>query len=136
MVFRISLTALLVSGLFTSALYISVFAQTDFPPQNREIELVKPEDYSVRRFQEVIENYQENAPQSTQDRLIRQRALLEITQSRLSQLKQKKVESNDDLGTSVNNLEKALGAKIDHHQKKIASLEKSIKKNRKKKTAK
>jgi len=118
---------------FSFLLLLPVFAEGKDGP-TKQVELVRPESYAVRRFHEVIDQSLKNRPQSLQEKLLRQRALLQITQTRLGKLQDENNPSSEDSASDFSQtLFRALEARVDHHQKKIRRLEEKIRRNRRQK---
>ena len=95
--------------------------------------MVAPDEYAVRRFAEVIDNFQEDLPSTPKERLIRFRALLAIAEEKLRSLSTPSADRSlptTPLGIRRENLMKSLDAEIDHYRKKIADLEGMIKRRR------
>ena len=101
-----------------------LMAQSTRENRERDVEWVRPEAYAIKRFQEVLANYEESQPASLQERLIRERALLAITEDRLK---------NVDVGLNqtqnselLQTQKKSLLARRDHHLKQLKNLEQKI----------
>jgi hypothetical protein len=101
--------------------------------ENPEVSWVAPDEYAIRRFAEIIENYQNDIPDRPTERLIRLRALLTLAEQKHRELNDpspNRSSPESPLGLRRENLIKAISAKKEHYRKKISDLEKSIKRNR------
>lgn len=103
------------------------------PESAAEVSFVAPDEYAIRRFNEVVDAYQKDEPKSARDRLIRQRALSVLAKRKLEELKMPsphRALPNTPLGLRRENIIKSLEAQVHHHDLQIERLENLIKKNR------
>gem|GEM_PF-7093521 len=96
-----------------------------------EVQFVRPEAYAIRRFGEIVKSYLKEIPNSAQDRLLRQRALLALTETKLQSIESKLSSDDPSNSNSTDNTFKSLEAKTDYHKKRIEFLERQILKKRK-----
>jgi len=98
--------------------------EVDLNEGSPSVELVRPESYAIRRFEEVLEAALEDLPKNTQERLIRERALLTIAQRQKEDLvSTRRVEP-------TSSTLRAIEARIDHHEKQVKLLEEEARKRR------
>lgn len=99
----------------------ALVGQSESSSENR-VELVDPKPYAIKRFAEIVQDYQKNQPPLLRDRLIRAKAMMRVAEKR-----QEQIETSEESSKALQNQLKALEAMIDHYQKQIQSLEKRIK---------
>ncbi len=97
-----------------------------------EYEWVQPEDFSVRRFNEIVErSLEEKNNSSESERLLQKRARLETAKRN-----QKSLESNPTTNPGQNisreSLKKAADAQVRHYVQLLERLEKTVTQNKKK----
>lgn len=101
----------------------------------KNVELIRPESYAIRRFNEIVEAAQNSKPDSLQERIIRERALLKLAETRLNEyrnpLNTDEPETEETPAESPS-LEKSLRARVDHHFKVLKRLEKKALKQKRK----
>jgi hypothetical protein len=92
-----------------------------------QVSFVSPEEYAIRRFSEVTQNFLEQWPSQPADLLIRKRALLAIAEEKLQEER-----SREGVGGALSrrNLIRAAEARVDFYEKAILGLEDRIKKGR------
>lgn len=95
-------------------------------PKNPTAEIVDPEAYVIKRFQEIIEDNQVGENLSLQEQLITQRAKLSIAKKRLDDL-----QNQTDTETPKYTKIRAVRALVSHHELQVTRLAKQIKKRRK-----
>ncbi|MDB5038272.1 MAG: hypothetical protein JWQ35_1800 [Bacteriovoracaceae bacterium] len=121
-------------------LLVSTAASTLLADQKApEAELVKPEEYSTRRFQEVIDAFQKTRIKNIQEDLIALRAKLIIAERRWYELKEKRDATTPEAEKRELNRSqflRAAQAEMNHYQTKIARLEEEILKHARKTRAK
>jgi len=102
----------------------TLLAQSTRENRDHDVEWVRPEAYAIKRFQEVLGNYEESQPASLQERLIRERALLAITEDRMKNVEigLNQTQNSEILQTQ----KKSLLARRDHHLKQIKNFEQKI----------
>lgn len=110
-----------------TAILLCLQTTADPADNNPQVELVRPDTYAVRRFEEVTTQYLEQQPESDQEKVIRERALLEITLRQINALEEKARQSDSE---ALINLIRALRAKEIHHKKRITRFEKEIRSKR------
>lgn len=103
----------------------SLPAQEEDTIEPSRMEIVKPRSYAIKRFSEIISDYENNQPSRLSDRLIRNRALLNVAKREKSSYLQKM--TTEEKQPSEDRL-KSFEAMIDHYEKKVAHLETRIKK--------
>lgn len=111
--------------LFTILLYLT----GDIP----SAELVRPDAYAIKRFEEVIEQSQKQAEEAPEERLIALRAQLVIAERNMADLKK----GNPGSEAAKPQALRAAQARIDYYQKDIDRFEAKIlkeKRNPKKKS--
>jgi len=91
------------------------------------LRFVSPEDYAIRRFNEVTEEYLSRWPDEPQDLLIRKRALLAIAEEKLEEERQR---TNPAGLLSRDHMIRAAEAQADYYKKQIQSLERRIRQRR------
>ncbi len=105
-----------------------VFALLLIAAEN-QVEIVSPQDYSIKRFKEVIDIAMESENDSPQEKLISYRARLVIAERQLADLKDRRNNAQTpqqrEEGPKLVNI-RAAAAKVDHYRIKVSSLEKSI----------
>ena len=100
-------------------------------------EIVKSDDFSVRRFQEIVEANLKNNPKSPQESLISLRAKLILAEKRWSEIRDAKLDVNADAekrDTVANRAQllRASQAEMNYYQSKIERLEDQILKEKRK----
>ncbi len=95
--------------------------------QSPSVEIVSPENYSVKRFQEVVAENLGNSAETPEEKLIEARARLVVAERRLQELRNAldnpSKESPKEEPPKPQAL-KAAEARVDHYRIKIAELEK------------
>ncbi|MBN8554499.1 MAG: hypothetical protein J0L93_03560 [Deltaproteobacteria bacterium] len=110
------------------ALFLTVISST--PPS--KVEIVRPETYAVKRFGEIVSNFQDRDELSPQEELISSRARLMIAQRKLSELQSppRKTDGKSDVKIDKGEMRevrmKAARAEIDHYQHLVSRLEQKI----------
>ncbi|TVQ79871.1 MAG: hypothetical protein EA369_03730 [Bradymonadales bacterium] len=90
------------------------------------LSFVSPEDYAIRRFSEVTQEFLESWPEETEEILIRKRALLRIAEERLEEERAR--ESGGVL--SRRNRIRSAEAQVDFYRKAVHGLEDRIRRRR------
>ncbi len=102
----------------------------------QSFEVIRPTEYSVDRFQEVISAHLEDHPENNRDTLIGLRAKLAIAERTVDSLKKKREEALTpklrEEAPKVIHI-RAAQARVDHYRKKLRELESSLSKTRRKK---
>jgi len=100
-------------------------------------ELVDPQSYAIKRFQEVVSSSVGNEPKTIQERLISDRAHLVIVERELeaaisNQNDPNSVPSEKSEAAVKPQMAKALKARVDYYRKRIAALEERLLHDKKK----
>ncbi len=96
------------------------------------IRLVEPKEYTVKRFNEVIDDAIKAEEDTTpQEKLIAARARLAVAERRLEDLKVTSISATPGAPVDANDV-KAAEARVDHYQKTILALESKILRERQK----
>lgn len=102
----------------------------------QSFEVIRPSEYSVDRFQEVISAHLEDNPENKQDILIGLRAKLVIAERTVDTLKKRREEALTpklrEEAPKIIHI-RAAQARVDHYRKKLRELESSLSKTRRKK---
>lgn len=115
--------AILMIRMFCVLAVFSLISQTE------SIEIFRPEDYSIKRFSEVVAAAEEELNQPPQERLIALRARLAIAERKLSELQERRsrastAQEREDAPKIIHL--RAAEARVDHYRIRIQALEKSI----------
>lgn len=108
---------------------LCVIAALSLISQTESIEIFRPEDYSIKRFSEVIASAEEELNLPPQERLIALRARLAISERKLSELQERRnrastSQEREDAPKIIHL--RAAEARVDHYRIRIQALEKSI----------
>ncbi len=102
----------------------------------QSFEVLRPSEYSVDRFQEVISAHLEDNPDNSRDILIGLRAKLAIAERTVEALRKKREEALTpklrEEAPKIIHI-RAAQARADHYRKKIRELESAVTKTRRKK---
>lgn len=116
---------------FITALVFSIFFLPNLllTRAQGQLEIVSPQDYSIKRFKEVVDQALESENDSAQEKLISYRARLVISERQLADLKDRRnsaqsPQQREEAPKLVHI--RAAQAKVDHYRIKIGKLEKSI----------
>lgn len=109
--------------MFFSVLQVSAFALL------AQVELIPNQDYSIRRFAEVVEDAVEAEELTPQEKLIALRAKLVIAERELDEMEQKRelasTPQQREEAPKVVHL-RAAKAKVDHYKISIKQMEKMV----------
>lgn len=102
----------------------------------QSFEVLRPSEYSVDRFQEVISTYVDEVPEGNQDAMIFFRAKLTIANRNLEELKKRRQEAITpklrEEAPKVIHI-RAAQARADHYRKKLIELERNVVRPKRKK---
>lgn len=104
------------------------------PPKSVDIpervEIVRPESYGIKRFGEIIQEYQSSQPTSLQELIIENRAKLVIAEQKLITLKERKkspaVTPEGEVISVKDTQIRAYQARVDHYENLVSRLEAQI----------
>lgn len=95
------------------------------------VEIIRPESYSIRRFQEIIQNANLTEEHTSQEQLISMRARLIIARQKLQDLKtrsaQQQLSANQNEAPQIKEVHiRAAQAQVDHYAKLVDRYEDRI----------
>lgn len=95
--------------------------EEDFSPKN--LELVQPRAYAIKRFEEIVSDYQSNQGSRPSDRLIRKKALLNASQREKDRYLSQFQDSDQEADRRRVNAYRVM---VDHYAKRVKELENQI----------